>query len=136
MQYVIGTVSPSSTSGDPRGDNPIYYMSLADDAARAAAGTRPICYTRLGYLSPEGYPPLPDDYAWANPITSAQQAQWLAEAIQIAQADAAIRLIILWSLDAAYFGGGSVEAGYAIIRPGDTCPACDLIEPLLKPAGT
>ncbi len=84
-QYVLGTVPPASTSGDPRGDSPIYYLSRASDGPRAAAGgVLPVCYTRLGYLSPEGYPPLPEDYAWAQNITAAQQAQWLADAIRLA----------------------------------------------------
>jgi hypothetical protein len=136
-QYVLGTVPPTSTSGDPRGDSAIYYLPRSSDGPHSAAGTTlPICYTRLGYLSPEGYPPLPEDYAWALNTTAAQQAQWLTDAIRLSQEGTQVRLVIIWSLDAAYFGGGSPEAGYAIIRPDETCPACDLIEPLLKEPGT
>jgi hypothetical protein len=136
-QYVLGMVPPASASGDPRGDSPIYYLPTASDGPRAAAaGVLPVCYTRLGYLSPEGYPPLPEDYAWAQGITAAQQAQWTADAIRLGKEGSQARLVIIWSLDAAYFGGGSPEAGYAIIRPDGTCPACDLIEPLLKEPGS
>jgi hypothetical protein len=136
-QYVLGTVPPASTGGDPRGDDAIYYLPASGDGPRlAAGGTRPICYTRLGYLAPEGYPPLPEDYAWAQNITAAQQAEWVAEAIRLSKEGGQVRLSIIWGLEAAYFGGGSYEAGYAIIRPDGTCPACDLIEPLLKEPGT
>jgi hypothetical protein len=136
-QYVLGTVAPASASGDLRGDSPIYYLPTASDGPRAAAGgVRPICYTRLGYLSPEGYTALPEEYAWAQNTTAALQAQWLAEAIRLIKEGAQVRLVIIWSLDAGYFGGGSPEAGYAVIRPDGTCPACDLIEPILKTPGT
>ena len=59
-----------------------------------------------------------------------------ADAIRLSQEGTQVRLVIIWSLNAAYFGGGSPEAGYAIIRPDGTCPACDLIEPLLKEPGS
>ena len=72
----------------------------------------------------------------AQATTAAQQAQWIADAIRLSQEGTQVRLVIIWSLDAAYFGGGSPEAGYAIIRPDGTCPACDLIEPLLKEPGS
>ncbi|MBN1564676.1 MAG: hypothetical protein JXA10_12595, partial [Anaerolineae bacterium] len=132
VAYTLGTVSPTSTTGDPRGDSPVYYLSTLTERARQAAqrpdgSTLPLCFTRLGYLSSEGYDPLPDDFAWAQPITAAQQAQWITETIQLGQTHAQARLLIIWSLDAAYFGGGSPEAGYAIIRPDGSCPACDAI---------
>jgi hypothetical protein len=91
-----------------------------------------LCYTRFGYLSPEGYPALPEDYAWAQNTTAAQQAQWLAEAIQLSRQGTQVRMLIIWSLDAAFFGGGSPEEGYAIIRPDGSCPACDTITPLFE----
>jgi hypothetical protein len=137
VEYTLGTVSPTSTSGDPRGDSPVYYLpSVADRAGRAAQraenGPLPLCFTRLGYLAPGGYPPLPEDYAWAQAITPEQQAEWLAEAIQLSQQGTQVRLLIVWALDAAYFGGGSPEEGYAIIRPDGSCPACETITPLFE----
>jgi hypothetical protein len=137
VEYTIGTVSPTSTSGDPRGDSPVYYLpSVTDRAGRAAQraddSPLPLCFTRLGYLAPEGYPPLPEDYAWAQAITLDQQAEWLAEAIQLSQQGTQVRLLIVWALDASYFGGGSPEEGYAIIRPDGSCPACGTIAPLFE----
>jgi hypothetical protein len=137
VTYTLGTVPPTSASGDPRGDSPVYYLpTVTDRAARAAqrpdGSLLPLCFTRFGYLAPEGYPALPEDYAWAQSITVSQQAQWLAEAIQLSQQGTQVRMLIIWSLDAAYFGGGSPEEGYAIIRPDGSCPACDAIAPLFE----
>jgi hypothetical protein len=133
VQHIIGTVPPASVGGDPRGDSPVYYFpTMTDRALRASGGLVPVCYTRLGYLSPEGYPPLPEEYAWAQTLTAAQQAQWLADAIRLSMEGTQVRLLIIWSLDAAFFGGGSPEQGYALVRPDGACPACELIAPLFE----
>jgi hypothetical protein len=132
-QYTLGTVPPTSASGDPRGDSPIYYLPSATDRAwNAFDGALPVCYTRFGYLSPEGYPPLPTEYAWAQNTTAAQQAQWLADAVRLSMEGTQVRLVIIWSIDAAAFGGGSPEEGYAIIRPDQSCPACETLAALFK----
>ena len=134
MQYVLGTVSPVAASGDPRGDNPVYYLPGATDRAwNAFEGALPVCYTRLGYLSAEGYPPLPEDYAWAQATTAAQQAEWLAEAVRLSTEGSQVRLLVIWALGADVFEEGSSQAGYAIIRPDGSCPTCDALEPLLAP---
>lgn len=134
-EYLLGTVSPASTNGDPRGKNPVYYLPSATDRALHAFGqVRQVCYTRFGYLAPEGYPPLPEGYTWAQATTAAQQAQWLSEAIQLSREGSQIRMLIIWTLEAAAFPADSPDAGYAIIRPDGTCPACDALEKLLRPA--
>ncbi len=133
VQYLAGTVSPATTSGDPRGDNPVYYLpTVTDRAWNAFGGTLPVCYTRLGYLSPEGYPPLPEGYTWAQNTTAAQQAAWLADAVQLGMAGSQVRLLVIWVMSAAQFEDGSPQVGYAIIRPDGSCPACDALEPLLS----
>jgi hypothetical protein len=132
-QYTLGTVSPTSASGDPRGDSPIYYLPSATDRAwNAFDGALPVCYTRFGYLSPESYPPLPTEYAWAQNTTAAEQAQWLTDAVQLSREGTQVRLLIIWSIDAAAFGGGSPEEGYAILRPDQSCPACESLAALFK----
>ncbi len=133
-EYLLGTVPPTGTSGDPRGDNPVYYLPSATDRALHGFGPgRQVCYTRFGYLSPEGYPALPEGYTWAQATTAAQQAQWLAEAIQLSREGSQIRLLIIWTLDTTAYSPDSPEAGYAIIRPDGACPACDTLAELLKP---
>nr|MBP8972519.1 hypothetical protein [Anaerolineae bacterium] len=133
VQYTLGAVSPVSTTGDPRGDNPIYYLPGVTERATAPFdGARPLCFTRFGYLSPEGLSPLPPDYAWAQNTTPAQQARWLMDAVGWAMSDARVRLLILFSLDGSAFAEGSPEAGYALVRPDESCPACETLAELLK----
>jgi hypothetical protein len=132
-QYLNGAVSPASTSGDPRGDQPIYYLqSMTDRVWSVFGGAKPVCYTSLGYLTPEGYT-LPAGYEWAQGTTTALQAQWLTEALQEATQSTRIRLIILWNMDAVTVDSTTVAGAYALIRPGGACPACDVLEPLLNP---
>jgi hypothetical protein len=58
--YNEGIVPPDWTSGDPRGGFPSYYLaSMTNRAWAPFGGARPLCYTELGYLSPEGFGPLP-----------------------------------------------------------------------------
>ncbi len=132
VQYVQGTVPPTATSGDPRGDSAIYYLRDMTTRARDAFGsTLPVCYTRLGYLSPESFGGVPDEVAWAADTTVAQQAEWLAGAVNYAQQQADIRLVIVYKLDIASFDEPVTSAGYAIMRPDTTCPACEALKPLL-----
>ena len=135
VRYVLGAVPPDATSGDPRGDSPIYYLPLVVDRAwNAFGGALPVCFTRIGYLSPEGYGALPDDFAWAQGITVAQQAEWLAGAVRQArqQPDGKIRLMAIWSIDAPTTDPSGPMAGYGILRPDGACPACDALKPVLE----
>jgi hypothetical protein len=133
VHYTLGAVSPVSLTGDPRGDSPIYYLPRFIERARTAFGdAEPLCFTRLGYLSPEGMPALPPEYAWAQNTSTGQQARWLMDAVGLGMGNPQIRLMILWSLDSSAFAGDSPEAGYALIRPDGSCPACEALAPLLK----
>jgi len=133
VQYTLGAVSPVSTAGDPRGDSPIYYLpGVTERAADPFDGAKPLCFTRFGYLAAEGLAPLPPDYAWAQNTTLAQQARWLMDAVGWAMADTRVRLLILFSLDASAFAEGSPEAGYALVRPDESCPACETLAALLE----
>lgn len=133
VQYTLGAVSPVSTADDPRGDSPIYYLPGVRERAAASFGeAKPLCFTRFGYLSPEGLAPLPADYAWAQNTTLAQQARWLMDAVGQAMTDARVRLLILFSLDASAFAEGSPAAGYALVRPDESCPACETLASLLE----
>lgn len=130
VRYVQGAVPPDATSGDPRGDSPVYYLPLVTDRAwNAFGGALPVCFTRLGYLSPEGYE-VSEDIAWAQNITAAQQGEWLAGAMRQARqgTDGKIRLMAIWSIDAPATGA----PGYGIQRPDGTCPACEALAPVLE----
>ena len=68
-----------------------------------------------------------DDKAWAAANTTvAQQAQWLAQAAQLAKSSSLVRLMIVFNVDFTVYGDDP-QAGYAIVRPGGSCPACDAL---------
>ena len=121
-----GTTSPNATSGAPllNGYHYSYYFwPMVDTYWGAFGGTRPLCFTELGYLSGEGYGGLPGGFAWANETSVAEHAQWLAEAASLAGNSGKVRLMIVWNVDFTVYGADP-QAGYAIIRPGGGCPAC------------
>ena len=97
----------------------------------AFGGSRPLCFTELGYLTSEGYGGLPGGFAWAGNVTVAQQAQWLAEATSLSANSGKTRLLIVWNVDSTTWGDDP-QAGYAIIRPGGGCPACDALAQVMQ----
>ena len=125
IHYNEGIISPDQTSGDPRGDNYYtrYFWGMVNTYWSAFGGAKPLCFTELGYLSPEGLGPLPAGFTWASNVTVAQQAQWLGRAAQLARGSGKVRLMIVWNVDFTGYGADP-QAGYAIVRPGRSCPAC------------
>ncbi len=136
LHYNEGILSPRQLGGDPRQpDYPTrYFQSMLDRVSLPFRNSDiPLCLTEMGYLSGEGYPPLPEGFNWASGVSVAEQAQWLAEAIQIASTySRPINLIIIWNIDFDNFEQDPM-AGYAIIRPDGTCPACQTIGALRQP---
>ncbi len=125
VHYNEGIIPPSQTSGDPRGDNfySRYFYGMMNTYSILG---KPLCFTELGYLSPEGYGQLPANFAWAQNTTVAQHAQWLAEAAVLSSQSGKVRLMIIFNVDFTYWGSDP-QAGYAMIRPGGGCPACDAL---------
>jgi spore germination protein YaaH len=128
VHYNEGVVSPTQVSGDPR-DNfySRYYQSMVDLYWNATGGQRPLCFTELGYLSPEGFGFIPDFFAWGAGTTVAEQAAWLAEAIALASNSGRVRILIVWNVDFSRYDANDPQAGFAMVRPGGACPACDAI---------
>ncbi len=128
IHYNEGIISPDQTSGDPRADNYYtrYFWGMVNTYWNAFGGAKPLCFTELGYLSPEGLGPLPAGFTWAANVTVAQQAQWLGRAAQLARGSGKIRLMIVWNVDFTAYGADP-QAGYAIVRPGGSCPACSTL---------
>jgi len=125
--YNEGIIAPSRTSGDPRGNYYTrYFWGMVNTYYNAFGGARPVCFTELGYLSPEGYGPLSPAFAWAANTTVAQQAAWVAEAVRLSRNSGRVRLVIIWNMDFTYYGDDPM-AGYALVRPGGSCPACDAL---------
>ncbi len=132
VHYTLGAVAPDATGGDVRGSEPVYFLPALLDLAAGTFPGMPLCVTRLGYLSPEGSGALPDGYGWAQATTAAQQAQWLASAVQVLAGRGDVRLAVLWAMDGSGLEAPGFAGGYALLRPDGSCPACDALEPILK----
>jgi hypothetical protein len=125
VHYNEGILSPTQSTGDPR--DPYYtryYGGMVSTYYNAYGGARKLCFTELGYLTPEGYSPLPGAFAWAANTTLAEQAQWLGQAASLSKSGGVVRLMVVFNVDFTVYGADP-QAGYAIIRPGGSCPACD-----------
>jgi len=124
VHYNEGIISPKQTTGDPR-DNYFtrYYQGMVSTYYNAFGGQRRLCFTELGYLSPEGYGPLPSLFGWAGDTSIAEHAQWLGEAASLAKSSGLVRLLIVFNVDFTVYGDDP-QAGYAIIRADGSCPAC------------
>ena len=133
VHYNEGILPPSAQGGDPRDEYQTRYLPLM--LRRVEFPFRnadiPMCMTEMGYLSPEGYGPLPSAFGWAANTSVLEQSEWLAQAIRIAANfdDMPLELIIIWNIDFDNYGDDP-QAGYAIIRPDGSCPACDTIAAL------
>ncbi len=127
IHYNEGILSPNQTSGDPRSEHYTrYFWGMLNAYWNAFGGSRPLCFTEIGYLTPEGYGTLPGNFSWAQNTTVAQQAQWLAEAASLSASSGKVRLFIVWNVDSTTWGTDP-QAGYAMIRPGGGCPACETL---------
>lgn len=134
--YNEGVLAPTQRGGDPRAnDYPTrYFLPMLDRVAWPFGNSDiPMCLTEMGYLSREGYGPLPRGFEWAGRVTVARQAEWLAQAIQMASnyTRMPVELFIIWNIDFDNYGADP-QAGYAIIRPDGSCPACNTIAQLKR----
>ncbi len=120
--YNEGIIPPNQTSGDPRDGYYTRYFYGMLNTYYGITG-RPICFTELGYLTSEGFPGLPSYFSWARDVSLGQQAAWLAQAAALASQSGQVRLLIVWNIDFTHYGADP-QAGYAIIRPDGSCPAC------------
>jgi len=124
IHYNEGIISPSQRTGDPRGEFYSRYFYGMIDAYRVIG--KPLCFTELGYLTPDGYGSLPGAFGWAGDTSVGEHAQWLAEAAVLASESGIVRLMIIFNVDFTVYGADP-QAGYAMIRPGGGCPACDAL---------
>jgi LysM repeat protein len=133
VHYNEGIIPPTQNSGDPRGNSSHYsrYYNGMVSLYRSTFPNTPLCFTEIGYVSSEGYGPLPGGFAWAADTSVAEQAQWLADAVRLARNSGSVRLFIIWNVDSTLYGDDP-QAGYAIVRPDGTCPACNTIRAVLQ----
>ena len=129
-----GATAPSATSGHPGGGHySWYFLPTLNLYYNSFGGARKVCFTELGYLSDDGYPSLESTapaFAWASNVTVGQQAAWLAEAAAMSANSGKVRLMIIWNADFTRYDSDPM-AGYAIIRPDSSCPACDALHNVL-----
>ncbi|MBN1812044.1 MAG: hypothetical protein JXA14_09440 [Anaerolineae bacterium] len=129
-----GATSPSARSGHPADDgnhhHSWYFLPQTELYYRTFGSSRKLFYTEMGYASQEGLPAFSDWFGWARGINNAQQAAWLSEAVQLSINTGMVRCIIVWNIDFVRYGQDPQD-GYAIIRPGGACPACDSLHGVL-----
>jgi hypothetical protein len=133
IHYNEGIVPPNEIGTDPRDNHYTrYYQTMVNTYAGAFQNARPLCFTEIGFLSGEEWGYIPGGYLWKPPYnnTVAQQAQYLAQAVQIAKGSGAIRFMIVFNVDFTTWGDDP-QAGYAIIRPSGQCPACDALDAVM-----
>lgn len=127
IHYNEGIISPHQRSGDPRTEHfTRYFWGMTDTYYNAFGGSRPLCYTELGYLSGQDYGGLPGGFAWAGNTTIDQHAQWLAEAASLAAGSGKVRMLIVFNVDFVTFNSDP-QAGFAMIRKNGSCPACETL---------
>lgn len=126
--YNEGIISPDNRSGDPRGGHySRYFYGMLDLYYNTFGGARKVCWTELGYLSPEGYGTLPSNFAWAQGTTVGQHAEWVGRAAALSRSSGRVRLMIVWNVDFTGVFGADPQGGYAIVRPDGSCPACNTL---------
>lgn len=134
--YLLGATSPSARSGHPadsgNGHHSWYFLPQTEIYYQTFREERRLFYTELGYASQEGVPPFPDTFAWARDNTNVEQSAWLAEAVQLSVNTGMVRAIMVWNIDFERVGDNPWD-GYALIRPGGICPACDALHAVLGP---
>ena len=129
VHHNAGATSPGLSAGHPAGDHYSWYFKPTMDLYyNTFGGATKVCFTELGYVSPDGFPGISQHFGWAADNTVGEHSQWLAEAVRLAQASGKTRLVIIFNVDfTSYDPNGDPQAGYAIVRPDGSCPACDAL---------
>ncbi len=122
--YNSGVVRPTSSSGDPRAQDPKYsYFSSVKDTYKAAFPGKPVCFTEIGYFSSDGFSGAPAGINFDHNL--ADHAAFDGEIPTASKQDSLVKLAIIWNVDFTFYDpAGDPQAGWAIIRPDGSCPAC------------
>ncbi|HEC24240.1 MAG TPA: hypothetical protein ENI95_15125 [Chloroflexi bacterium] len=134
VHYNAGATPPDQSYGHPADPGAGHYSWYFWPTYNLYAGTFPrtqLCYTELGYLSPEGYGSLPPMFWWGSGTSVGEQAAWLARSAEALRSTGRVRLMIVFNVDFTVWGDDP-QAGYAIIRPGGGCPACDALAGVMR----
>jgi uncharacterized protein YraI len=125
VHHNAGATPPGASSGHPAGNNHYswYFQPTLNMYYNTFGGARPVCFTELGYLSGQDFGGVPGGFSWASGTTVSQHAQWLGEAVSLAGNSGQVRLVIIFNVDFTLYGEDP-QAGYAMLRPDGSCPAC------------
>lgn len=127
-------VGPDQRSGAPVANDhhQWYFWGTLDVTYNAFGGKIPVCWTELGYVTPEGIGPITaPNFQWGNNITLQNQAEWLARAAQLSRDSGKVRLMIIWNMDRRQYDAEDPQAGYSIFRPDGSCPACAALKAVM-----
>lgn len=129
IHFNAGATAPNAGSGHPAGTHySWYYGAMVQTYSAAFGGARPLCFTELGYLSGDGFAGIPPNFSWASGTSLSEHAAWLAQATQMAASDGRVKMLIVFNVDfTLYQPDGDPQAGYAMLRPDGSCPACDAL---------
>ncbi len=133
IHYNEGVLPPTATSGDPRGNSSHYtrYYPLMVSTYRGVFPSKPLCFTELGYITPDGLGGLPAGLEWGLNNTAQEQAQWLAQAAMLSRDGGVVRLMIVWNVDAP-FTPSNTMAGWSMIRTSGQCLPCDTLSTVIS----
>jgi hypothetical protein len=129
VHFNAGATPPNATTGHPADSGDGHYSWYYTKMVNLYYGTfgKPLCFTELGYLTPQGFGDLPGGFWWGGSTTVAEQAQWLADTAVMASQSGKVRLMIVFNVDFDVWEPNDPQAGYAMVRPDNTCPACDAL---------
>ena len=101
VHYNAGITPPNATSGAPVGSSGHYswYLPSMMQVYRGAFPSKPLCFTELGYLTGEGIGQLPGGFSWASGNSLAEQAQWLAGAVNVTRGSGYVSMLIVWNIN-------------------------------------
>lgn len=140
VHYNSGATSPGDTSGHPAATDhhSWYFLSTLElywntfnPPGTAVAAQIPLCFTEIGYVTDDGFDMTlaqvgATDFSWAEGVSERDQAAWLEEALLRACRSGKVKLFIVWNVDFEQYGSDP-QAGYAILRPDEDCPACETL---------
>ena len=128
VHFNDGTTPPDATTGSALSGYhySYYFLPMVNLYFGAFGGSRPLCFTELGYLTSEGFPSLPPAFGWAAGNSLSDQAQWLADTASLAGNSGKVRMMIVFNVDFTLYGADP-QGGYAIVRPNGSCPACSTL---------
>jgi LysM repeat protein len=135
VHHNAGATSPNVTTGHPAAYHySWYFWPTLNLYYNTFGGARKVCFTELGYVSPEGFGGISAGFSWASETSVAEHAQWLAEAASLSATSGKVRLLIVFNVDFTnYDVNGDPQAGYAIVRPDGSCPACATLGAVMNP---